>query len=458
MPTDAIVYFSTFIYTTELNRHTTMLIPAFVKFTSSSFAGAARPVRCHQFARCQWTTGSRTFHHDRHVMLSNFLRARKSTASIVCAAGSAIAMGFLYRWYLSNRTNVTHASRAAPWKGSCILRQVHAAEPIPRSRAFNFIADVVETIAPAVVYIEVQGRHQMFPGMLNLSQGSGFVVRENGLILTNAHVVANQVHVEVKFSDGRRLPGRVLYVDGVSDLAAVKVEATGLPFLRMGSSTKLRVGEWVIAVGSPLNLSNTVTTGVVSAFRGSAELGMRHHVEKSINYIQTDAAITFGNSGGPLLNLDGDVIGINAMKVGGAGISFAIPSDHAKDFLAKIDSLEQSSRQRKLSGPSDPVRPQKKVIGVTLLTLTPDIVMAIRQRTDDFPPVISGVLVHRIVPESPAERAGLRRGDVITSINGKTVASSKEVFDMVGQEDVLVIEFQRDGRSASVRLKPELVQ
>ncbi|XP_055354242.1 serine protease HTRA2, mitochondrial-like isoform X3 [Paramacrobiotus metropolitanus] len=319
----------------------------------------------------------------------------------------------------------------------------------------------------------------MFPGMLNLSQGSGFVVRENGLILTNAHVVANQVHVEVKFSDGRRLPGRVLYVDGVSDLAAVKVEATGLPFLRMGSSTKLRVGEWVIAVGSPLNLSNTVTTGVVSAFRGSAELGMRHHVEKSINYIQTDAAITFGNSGGPLLNLvkffavricsyiclngypafqDGDVIGINAMKVGGAGISFAIPSDHAKDFLAKIDSLEQSSRQRKLSGPSDPVRPQKKVIGVTLLTLTPDIVMAIRQRTDDFPPVISGVLVHRIVPESPAERAGLRRGDVITSINGKTVASSKEVFDMVGQEDVLVIEFQRDGRSASVRLKPELVQ
>ncbi|XP_055354217.1 serine protease HTRA2, mitochondrial-like [Paramacrobiotus metropolitanus] len=446
-----------------------MLIPVVTKFVSSSSTVVARPFRS-PLAQCQWMAVSRTLHSDRLVMLNNSLRTRKHAASIIRAAGSMIAVGLLYRWYSWKSASAqSHAGSRKSFTGSPILRQVYAEEAVqpmplvPRSRSLNFVADLVDTITPAVVSVLVQCSHHMHPGMLYLSQGSGFVVRENGLILTNAHVVANQVRVEVKFSDGRRLPGRVLYADGVSDLAAIKVEATNLPCLRLGSVTKPRVGEWVVAVGSPHSLANTVTTGVVSAFRVGAELGMQGQVEKSINYIQTDAAITVGNSGGPLLNLDGDVIGINARKVKSLGIAFAIPSDQAKSFLDKIDSLEQSNLQAKLPSPSDPVGPQSKVIGVTLLTmeptLSPDVVMAMVQRSGGSLEAPNGVvIVYQIMPESPAAKAGLRQGDQIISVNGKSVGSAKEVFDMVDQEAVLVIEINRNGLRTLARLEPELVQ
>ncbi|XP_056005071.1 serine protease HTRA2, mitochondrial-like isoform X2 [Ostrea edulis] len=211
---------------------------------------------------------------------------------------------------------------------------VKAASPSVGKRSqFNFIADIVEQTQPAVVFIEVV-RGRGF-GQTS-SSGSGFIVRPDGLILTNAHVVAGASRVQVYLSNGQKVQGTVQAVDQVCDLATVKVNERNLQTLTLGKSSEVRPGEWVVALGSPFNLQKTVTAGIVSN-AGRETMG---NLTKSPPMIQHDAVINVGNSGGPLINLDGEAIGINTMTLT-SGISFALPADLAADFLnrAKRESL-----------------------------------------------------------------------------------------------------------------------
>lgn len=164
------------------------------------------------------------------------------------------------------------------------------------SKQFNFIADVTEKVSSAVVFIEVKGRHPFFPNadLFSISSGSGFIVREDGLILTNAHVVDTYKKVSVKLFDGRVAEGVVEYIDERLDLATIKIDLKGLPVIKLGDSRKCRPGEWVIALGSPFALSNTITVGVISSMnRAGKELGL---YKTEMDYIQTDASINIGNN------------------------------------------------------------------------------------------------------------------------------------------------------------------
>ncbi|XP_057663063.1 serine protease HTRA2, mitochondrial-like [Diorhabda carinulata] len=317
-----------------------------------------------------------------------------------------------------------------------------------RRRQFNFIADVVETSAPAVVYIEIKDsrRIDFFTGRpTTISNGSGFIIDENGLILTNAHVVTNKPNakVEVKLIDGSVYHGQVEDIDIVSDLATVRIPAKNLPVMKLGSSSDLKPGEFVVAIGSPLALSNTVTSGVVSSTqRGSAELGLHG---KDMHYIQTDAAITFGNSGGPLVNLDGEAIGVNSMKVT-AGISFAIPIDYVKAFL------------KTAKGPKGPDKPKRLYMGITMLTLTPQIIHELQQRNHQIPRDIEkGVLVWKVIYGSPAHAGGLQPGDIVTHIDGKQIQHSNDIYGILAENKTrnLKISINRSGKSMDLTITPE---
>ncbi|KAM3956497.1 HTRA2-related serine protease [Aphomia sociella] len=289
-----------------------------------------------------------------------------------------------------------------------------------RRQKYNFIADVVAVSAPAVVFIEIKDskRVDLYSGNhITLSNGSGFIVKENGLILTNAHVVVNKPNmvVRVKLMDGTTHTGIVEDVDMKSDLATVRIPVNGLPVIKLGSSADIKPGEWVVAMGSPLALSNTVTAGVISSTqRASEELGLHG---KDMVYIQTDAPITFGNSGGPLVNLDGEAIGINSMKVT-SGISFAIPIDYVKEFLDK----------RKTKSP----QVSRRYLGITMLSLSPNILMELRMRNPEMPLDIQhGILVWKVIIGSPAYNGGLQPGDIVTHINNKPVHSASDIYNLL---------------------------
>jgi S1-C subfamily serine protease len=248
--------------------------------------------------------------------------------------------------------------------------------------------------------------------------GSGFILDKSGVILTNAHVVDKADKVTVRLKDGRTFEGKVKGIDEVTDLAVVKINAgKDLPIAPLGSSNNVQVGDWAIAVGNPLGFYNTVTLGIVSTLkRSSAQVGIS---DKRLDFIQTDAAINPGNSGGPLLNGLGEVIGINtAIRADAMGIGFAIPIDKAKAIAAQLQ------RDGKVAHP---------YLGVQMVTLTPELA---KQNNDDpnsmfVIPEVKGVLVMRVVPNSPAATAGIRRGDVIVQIDNKPITTAEQLQSVV---------------------------
>lgn len=332
-----------------------------------------------------------------------------------------------------------------------LLSSAQCASPFkpdsPRYR-YNFIADVVEKSTPAVVYIEIVGRHPFTGREVPVSNGSGFIISSDGLIVTNAHVVANKRGVRVKLTNGDTYNATVQDVDPVADIATIKITARNpLPTLTLGRSSDIRQGEFVVAMGSPFALKNTITSGIVSsAQRGSKELGLSN---PNMEYIQTDAAIDFGNSGGPLINLDGEVIGINTMKVT-AGISFAIPSDRLRLFL------DQAAKKR--TSRFGESAPKRRYIGVMMLTLTQSIIAELKLRDPSFPDVAHGILIHRVIMGSPADRAGMFSGDIVLEINGVTVNTSEEIYQAVRSSDKITMVVQRGREMIRLQMTPEYTE
>ncbi|KAJ3613195.1 hypothetical protein NHX12_019447 [Muraenolepis orangiensis] len=332
-----------------------------------------------------------------------------------------------------------------------VLRSAQCAAPYkpdsPRYK-YNFIADVVEKSTPAVVYIEIVGRQAFSGREVPVSNGSGFIISSDGLIVTNAHVVANRRGVRVKLTNGETYNATVQDVDQAADIATIKITAKHpFPTLALGRSSDVRQGEFVVAMGSPFALRNTITSGIVSsAQRGSKELGLSN---SNMDYIQTDAAIDFGNSGGPLINLDGEVIGINTMKVT-PGISFAIPSDHVKLFLDK--SAEQNKSR---VGESDS---RQRYIGVMMLTLTPRIIAELKLRDSSFPDVTHGILIHRVITGSPADKAGMQPGDVVVEINSTRVNTSEEIYQAVRSSNTISMLVQRGQDLLRLQITPEYAE
>ncbi|XP_073007255.1 putative protease Do-like 14 isoform X2 [Typha latifolia] len=286
----------------------------------------------------------------------------------------------------------------------------------------NSIAKAAAAVGPAVVNISVtQGIHGL---MLGKSIGSGTIIDPDGTILTCAHVVVDfqskrgvsKGKVAVTLQDGREFEASVINADHHSDIAVLKIKSkTPLPAAKLGSSSKLQPGDWVVALGCPLSLQNTITSGIISCVdRKSSDLGLGG-VRRE--YLQTDCAVNQGNSGGPLVNLDGEIVGLNVMKLADAdGLSFAVPID---SVIKIIEHFKKNGRV---------VRPW---LGLKMLDLNEMIIAQLKERNASFPDVSKGVLVPMVTPGSPADHAGFRPGDVVIEFDGNHVVGIKEIIELM---------------------------
>jgi Do/DeqQ family serine protease len=339
------------------------------------------------------------------------------------------------------------------------------AAPLPGQGDQNFIAKAVEKVGPAVVRIDaartVRARvpaifndpffRQFFGADIPESRtrvergtGSGFIISNDGIILTNSHVVDGTSTVTVLLKDGRTLQGKVLGQDSLTDVAVVKIQANNLPVAQLGNSDQLRPGEWAIAIGNPLGLDNTVTAGIISATgRTSGDVGVP---DKRVGFIQTDAAINPGNSGGPLLNQFGQVIGMNTAIIGGAqGLGFAIP----------IKTAQRIANQLVANG-----KVNHPFLGIRMTSLSPDL----KQRINGDPGSNiriqdeQGVLIYQVLPNSPALKAGLKAGDVIKKMDGQEITKASQVQQRVDEAETgraLQLEVRRGGQVLNVAVAPE---
>ena len=311
----------------------------------------------------------------------------------------------------------------------------------------NFIAAAVERTGPAVVRIDsertlgnrpTQRRNRTLSGT-----GSGFIIKSDGLVLTNAHVVDGADTVTVTLKDGRNFKGQVLGEDELTDVAVIKIQASNLPTVEIGNSEQLRPGEWAIAIGNPLGLDNTVTAGIISA-TGRSSSAVRVP-DKRVSFIQTDAAINPGNSGGPLLNQQGQVVGMNTAIIGGAqGLGFAIPINRAQEIANQLIAKGEVDHP---------------YLGIQMATLTPDIREALNRESNGAVRVQAdqGVVIVGVAGDSPAARAGLRTGDVLQQINGRDAKTAEDVQRAVDNSSIGVsvpVEIIRNGRSLTVSVSP----
>ena len=329
--------------------------------------------------------------------------------------------------------------------------------------------EVAEKVSPAVVVINVVGKPnpadmeenddsnddpynnlpqqwrrfhrqmQQTPDDTVESQGSGVIVRKDGYILTNHHVVDGAERIEVRLRDGRTFSGRVRGTDPASDLAVVKIDAADLPVAALADSAKTRVGEFAIAIGAPFSLDYSVTYGHVSA-KGRSNIVPAESGGTAMDqdFIQTDANINPGNSGGPLVNIDGAVIGINTMIRGlHTGIGFAIPSNLAREISDRL--IADGKFTRAWLG-----------VGIYALQDDPEFQQLVSG-------VKSGVVVHSIVSEGPAAKSDLRLGDVITTVDGRPVNSAQELRDEVRDKAVgrpITLDVYRKDRSMKIKVTP----
>ena len=313
-------------------------------------------------------------------------------------------------------------------------RSAVAAAPIPDigGAAVPSLAPMLSRITPGVVNIAVRGRVReqnpllqdpFFRRFFNLPQnqlpeeretqatGSGVIVdAAQGYVLTNGHVASNATRIEVTTKDNRRLTAKLIGIDTDTDIAVLQIPAGNLTAVPMGDSDRLQVGDFVLAIGNPFGLGQTVTSGIVSAL-GRSGLG----VEGYEDFIQTDASINPGNSGGPLVNLRGECVGINTAILtpggGNIGIGFAVPVNMAKKVMEQILRFGEVKRGR---------------IGVAIQDLTPDLAQAMNTKHT------AGAVIARVDPGSPAERAGLHSGDLVIAVNGVAVRGGTQLRNMIG--------------------------
>lgn len=308
------------------------------------------------------------------------------------------------------------------------------------------IIDATKRISPAVVSINGKGApiQSFFGPQTPDRSGTGFVITSDGLIATNRHVVGDLVSFTVTTSDGRSYDGEVVAKDPVTDLALVKVDARGLQVAQLGDSSRLEVGQWVIAIGNALGeLQNTVTVGVVSALERSASpTGAGGAVTQLDGLIQTDAAINPGNSGGPLVDLRGQVIGINTAIAGGIAQNIG--------FAIQVNDLKQALDSYRSQGAI--VRPY---IGVRYQTLTKAIATSLDLPTEQGALLVGTQSSPAVIPGSPAATAGLRSGDIITQIDGRNLTDSSPLARVIRVQqpgDKITITFLRDGETRTTQL------
>ncbi|MGC9526598.1 MAG: HhoA/HhoB/HtrA family serine endopeptidase [Limnospira sp.] len=338
--------------------------------------------------------------------------------------------------------------------------------PIPESRVVersssNFIAEAVEQVGPSVIRIDAARRvTKNVPDALNnpllkrffgdrvppeherlqRGTGSGFIISSDGRLITNAHVVDGADVVRVTLKDGRIFEGWVKGVDDLTDIAVVKIETRDLPTAPVGSSDRIVPGQWAIAIGNPLGLDNTVTVGIISATgRSSSQVGIP---DKRVRFIQTDAAINPGNSGGPLLNDRGQVIGVNtAIRANAQGLGFAIPIETA---LRIADQLFEKGKA------------DHPYLGVKMVELNATLKEEMSQQLDLKLTENRGVLVVRVVEDSPAAIAGIVKGDIIQKVGGITVNTPTQVqeqMELIAVGEELEVEINRLGKVETLKVK-----